>query len=228
MKIGVFGDSFAEKNAKKIWWRFLQDYGHEVACFGESGSSIIWSAKKIVDLQKDFDFVIWCVTESTRTTVWHRANYTETYVHVLGNTKKFHKNPEIQQKIDVTEKYIQIAMDEPDREFAGRCVVEYVKNQVDNLLLIPCFPAPLYDNIEKCKFDLFDLYIKETQWFFPGQSIYDIQANYSDSREGHFCESTHAVLVQEISKSLSPGIFVCDYDKFPKPVEPFDQIFKRT
>ena len=57
MKIGVFGDSFAEKNAKKIWWQFLQNYGHEVTCFGEGGSSIVWSAKQIIDAKNDFDFM---------------------------------------------------------------------------------------------------------------------------------------------------------------------------
>ena len=59
MKIGVFGDSFADKNAEKIWWQFLQNYGHEVTCFGESGSSIVWSAKQIINAKNDFNFIIW-------------------------------------------------------------------------------------------------------------------------------------------------------------------------
>jgi hypothetical protein len=54
-----------------------------------------------------------------------------------------------------------------------------------------------------------------------------VQTEYRDSRQGHFCESTHVVLAEEISKSLHPGIFVSDYDKFPKPLVLFDQIFQR-
>ena len=227
MKIGVFGDSFAEKNAEKIWWKFLQGYGHKVTCFGENGSSIVWSAKQILDTKNDFDFVIWCVTSSNRITVWHRANFTEKYVHVLGTDAKKHSDPEIQQKIDATEKFIQIAMDEPDREFVGKCVVEYVKTQVPNMLLIPCFPVPLYDSVENAGFNLFDLYQKETRYFFPSKSHYDVQTEYRDLRQGHFCESTHVVLAEEISKSLHPGIFVSDYDKFPKPPGLFDQFFQR-
>ena len=227
MKIGVFGDSFAEKNAKKIWWQFLQNYGHQVTCFGEGGSSIVWSAKQIIDAKNDFDFIIWCVTSSNRITVWHRANFTEKYVHVLGTGQKFHSDPEIQQKIDATEKFIQIAMDEPDREFVGKCVVEYVKTQVPNMLLIPCFPVPLYDSIENAGFNLFELYQKETKYFFSSKSCYEVQTEYLDRRDGHLCESTHVVLAEEISKSLRPGIFTSDYDKFSKPNVSFDQIFKR-
>ena len=227
MKIGVFGDSWADRYAEKIWWKFLPQYGHSVDCFGESGSSIVWSAKQILNAKNDFDFIIWCVTSSNRITVWHRANFTEKYVHVLGTGGKFHSDPEIQQKIDATEKFIQIAMDEPDREFVGKCIIEHVKTQVPNMLLIPCFPVPIYDSVENAGFNLFELYLRETKHFFPTKELHDVATSYNDAREGHFCESTHVVLAEEISKSLRPGIFVSDYNKFSKPNATFDQIFKR-
>ena len=209
MKIGVFGDSFADKNAEKIWWQFLQNYGHEVTCFGESGSSIVWSAKQILNAKNDFDFIIWCVTSPNRITVWQRANFTEKYVHVQGTDQKFHSDPEIQKKIDATEKFIQIAMDEPDREFVAKCVVEHVKTQVPDMLLIPCFAMPLFDSVENAGFNLFELFEKETKCFPPSK--------YFDVREGHLRESTHAVLAEEISKSLHAGIFSTDYVRFLTP-----------
>ena len=208
MKIGVFGDSFADKNAGKIWWQFLQNYGHEVTCFGESGSSIVWSAKQILNAKNDFDFIIWCVTSPNRITVWQRANFTEKYVHVQGTDQKFHSDPEIQKKIDATEKFIQIAMDEPDREFVAKCVVEHVKTQVPDMLLIPCFAMPLFDSVENAGFNLFELFEKETKCF--PHSKFEV-------REGHLRESTHAVLAEEISKSLHAGIFSTDYVRFLTP-----------
>ena len=44
MKIGVFGDSFADsKTPKDIWWKYLaNDYQHNVECFGEFGSGLVF------------------------------------------------------------------------------------------------------------------------------------------------------------------------------------------
>jgi hypothetical protein len=136
-------------------------------------------------------------------------------------------DPEIQEKINVTEKFIAIAMDEPDREFVSRCIIEFVKNQVPNMLLIPSFPAPIYDSVENAGFNLFDLYRQETKHYFPSLSVYDVQTKYHDARQGHLCESTQTILAKEISQQLRPGLFVTDYDKFPKPTQSVDQIFSR-
>jgi hypothetical protein len=148
-------------------------------------------------------------------------------VHVLGTGGKFHSDPEIQQKIDATEKFIQIAMDDPDREFVGKCIIEHVKTQAPNMLLIPCFPVPIYDSVDSAGFNLFELYQKETAYLLSSKSCHEALTKYNDTREGHLCESTHVVLAEEISKSLRPGIFVSDYNKFSKPNATFDQIFKR-
>lgn len=226
MKIGVFGDSYAERRASNTWWGYLSNYGHEVTCFGEGGSSIVWSAKQILDRAQNFDFIIWCVTSSNRITVWHRNNFTETYVHVLGTGGRFRDDPELQQKIEVTEKYIQLAQDEVDREFTAQCVVERVKQLVPNLLMVPCFARPVYDSVDSAGFNLFELYQKETSFYFPNRDLHDINQKFNDLRLGHFCESTHLTLAEQISKSLTPGIFSCDYSLFSDPTTPFDEIFK--
>lgn len=227
MRIGVFGDSFADKTGHLIWWKFLENFGHQVTCFGEAGSSIVWSARQILDTANDFDFVVWCVTVTNRITVWHRANFTDKCVHVTGQGGKFDPDPAIQQKIDVTEKFIQVALDGPDREFVGKCVIEYVKTKVPNMLLIPSFATPLYDSVDMAGFNLFDLFIKETDHFFPDVPYSKVQSQYHDKRHGHFCESTQRVLAEEIARSLYPGIFTCDYAKFPTPTESRDRLFSR-
>lgn len=226
MKIGVFGDSFATKNYKSIWWEYLSDYGHTIKSFGESGSSIIFSAKKILENHQDYDFIIWCVTSPNRITVWHRADYTEISVHVTGRRHVNHKNPIIQHKIDVTKQYLLHAHDGPDGDFAGRCVIEYVRNMVSNILIIPCFGAPIY-NDDDSEFTLYGLCKKETQYYFPHQEISEIYDKFIDIRSGHFTESTHQVLAEKISVSLRPGIFTCGYEEFPVPTTPIDQAFEK-
>jgi hypothetical protein len=227
MKIGVFGDSFAEKNAKDIWWQYLKsNHGHEVECFGESGSSLIFSARKLLEKFHEYDFVIWCVTSSMRSTVWHRANYKEIAVHVSTAYHTTYDDPEIQRKIDATEQYLIHAWDAPDGEFTNACVVEHVQNKVKNLLLIPCFVAPL-NCLADIKFNLYDLCQQETDLYFHGRSISDVYEEYQDFRQGHLANSTQTKLAELISKSLIPGIFTADYKDFPKPTDPFEKIFKK-
>lgn len=228
MKIGVFGDSFADKNVPDvIWWRYLQTlHGHEVESFGEGGSSIVFSAKKILEKHKDYEFVIWCVTSADRATVWHRANYKEISVHVTGRHHVMHSDPEMQLKIDATQQYLLHAWDGPDNEFQSRCVIEHVKSLVPNMLLIPCFAGPLF-NADNVGFNLFELCQRETDFYFNNQELGDIYDRYLDSRPGHFTDSTHRVLADLISHSLISGTFSADYEDFPAPTEPFDGIFRK-
>ena len=50
MKIGVFGDSFADAKLTDCWFNLLaSDHGHTVKSFGLGGTSIMYSAK-LVDI----------------------------------------------------------------------------------------------------------------------------------------------------------------------------------
>lgn len=228
MKIGVFGDSFADRNSVSIWWKYLESiYGHDITSFGEGGSSLIFSAKKILENHQDYEFVIWCVTSSNRVTVWHRANHKEISVHVTGPGTQDHRDPEIQHKINVTKQYLLHAWDGIDEEFADRCVIEYVKSQVKNLLIIPCFSGPIFENAESAGFNLFALHQKETNFYFPNVPIEAVIDQYQENRPGHFTDSTQKKLAELISKSLTPGIFSTNYEDFPTPVESFDQVFRK-
>lgn len=228
MKIGVFGDSFAEHRARDIWWKYLEiDYGHEIECFGEGGSSIVFSAKKILEKFRNYELIIWCVTDSRRITVWHRANYKEIEVHVTGRHHKVHPDPEIQLKINATEQYLLEAWDAPDGEFVSECIIEYVKTKVPNILFVPCFGPPIYNDINQSKFDLITLCQRETNFYFPNVELADLYDNYTDLRPGHFTDITHKTLASQIAESLRPGVFISDYESFPAPTAPKDQIFRK-
>ena len=68
MNIGVFGDSYAEKNTSPtIWYHLLHnEHGHNVESFGAGGSSINFSARLIDQMAKNYDLVIWCLTTPGR------------------------------------------------------------------------------------------------------------------------------------------------------------------
>jgi len=230
MNIGVFGDSFADsQTTKDIWWKYLaNDYQHTVKSFGENGAGLVFSARQIIELGKDYDLVIWCVTSPNRLTIWDRTNFKETAIHITGRHHKIYDNKEIQEKINIAEQYLNQVFDWPDGDFVGRCIVEFVKSKVPNLLIIPSFPTPVYQDLSITRFNLFDLCVKETTTYFPdGRELADIYDEYQDQRAGHLTTQTHQKLAELISKSLTPGLFTTDYENFSSPTELFENIFTK-
>jgi len=227
MNIGVFGDSFVAKHqyieGKPTWWQNLKKkYGHDVECFGEAGSSIDYSAQLILEKHKNYDFIIWCVSNPPRVTVRHRADFKDISVHVTGRHSMYYDNFEIQKKIKIAEEYLLKVYNYPDGNFVSKCVIKYVEEQVPNMLMIPCFPDPWVETID---FNLFDLCQQESNFYFPNVGLADIYDNYNDTRAGHFTFTTHAVLSDLIANNLTPGIFRADYSLFPTPTEPITDIF---
>jgi hypothetical protein len=228
MKIGVFGDSFADSKASgDIWWKYLNSYyHHNVECFGESGSGLVFSARQIVDLYKNYDLIIWCVTSPNRLTIWHRTIFKEIAIHITGRHHKNYPNPEIQEQIDIAEQYLTRVFDWQDGDFTGQCIVEFVKSKVPNLLIIPSFSSPIYKDAANAGFNLFDLCYKESINYFPNkQGLAEIIDEYYDKRAGHFTTQTHQTLAKLIAESLTPGIFETEYSNFLPPVELFENIF---
>jgi hypothetical protein len=231
MKIGIFGDSFCNKNRldsdpPEIWYNFLQtDYGHSVDCFGEAGSSILFSANLIQQRAADYDLVIWCVTIPGRFSfpaapefiTWQASAYHVTSTSDVCNVKDIDLANKHQAAID----YLKHIFDWPTDEFVGRAIVSYMQTLFPNIMIIPCFPGPL-----NAKFNLYDLSQREIDFYFPGKDCTEIFQNYFDMRVGHLTLDHHKVLAQLINDNLEPGTFQTDYDNFSDPTIPRDDIFK--
>ena len=231
MKIGIFGDSFVDKNFTKpdspAWWELLEKkYGHDIECFGESGSSIVYSAQLILEKYQNYDFIIWAVSNPPRITVRHRKNVKDipVSVHITGRHAISYSDPDIQEKIKVAEDYLLKVYDWDDGNFISNCVIKYVEKTVPHLLMIPCFIDPWLGTID---FNLFDLCQKETDFYFPNVGLADIYDKYTDNRVGHLSNSTHVILSALIANNLKPGTFRANYSDFKKPLEPFLEIFSK-
>ena len=222
MKIGVFGDSYAEKNCKEslIWWGILnQTTDHEVVCHGESASSIIYSAKKILEQYQDYDLVIWCLTQGGRQTVY----FEDRPYHFAPGCNFKTASAFIQQKfMQYIDHWSSGLLDWENERFNGRNAVHYVTDVCKNVMVIPCFQEPL-----ACDFNLFELSKKEAKFYFGEVDAEDFYNRYHDLRAGHLSPSSQKILASEIEKKLVPGIFQTEYSKFSNPVEPVDKLFKK-
>jgi hypothetical protein len=226
MKIGVFGDSYADKSGLRadntsFWYNFLEkNHAHEIDCFGESGSSILFSADLIEKNASNYDLVIWCLTTPGRFSLPHVINGRN--VHVTTSWDKCKSTDiEILKKHSVCVDYLKYIFDWNTENFVSKSVVSYMQSQHKNIMIIPCFPPPLSSN-----FNLYTLCEIEANFYFPGKTIPEIYKTHNDLRSGHITKENQKILADLINQDLRPGIFQTSYSNFIKPTQPLNMVFQ--
>jgi hypothetical protein len=224
MKIGIFGDSFCNKvrvnePVPVIWYNFLQkDFGHAIDCYGEAGSSILFSAQLIKQHAVNYDLVIWCVTTPGRFS-FPAGN--QSY-HVTTSSDAYRTDdPDLVKKHKVCVDYLKYVFDWESENLVGQALVTYIQTLFSNVMVIPCFSSPL-----STEFNLYDISQRELEFYFPGKEPADIYKDYLDMRAAHLTLGNHKILAELVNDNLKPGVFQTSYDNFPDPTTPFDQIFK--
>jgi hypothetical protein len=225
MKIGVFGDSYADKGYASqkepcIWYSFLQrKYGHVVDCYGEGGSSILFSADLINKHAQNYDLVIWCLTTPGRFSLPNKVD-NRTYHVTTAADQCVINDVEIQKKHQVCIEYLKYIFDWDSENLIGQSLVEHLSTVHKNIMVVPCFPPPL-----SAKFNLYSLCEQEANEFFPGKSIPEIYKTYMDLRPGHISIDNQITLADLIQLNLQPGVFQTSYDNFKKPSQTVENYF---
>ena len=226
MKIGVFGDSFADKSyqfskSPAIWYNFLKNHNHTVECFAEAGSSILFSAELIKKHFQNYDLVIWCLTTPGRFSLPHIVN-NRSYHITTANDICTNKDSEVITKHKICVDYLKYIFDWETENLINKSLVAYLQNECGNLLIIPCFPPPL-----DVEFNLYKLCEWEADFYFPGKSIPEIYQKYQDLRPGHITVDNQRILAELINQQLTPGVFQTSYTNFINPQLPIDKIFQK-
>lgn len=211
MRIGVFGDSFADRTCNKIWWRYLESiHGHKVKSFGESGSSLSFSIEMMDNHAHEFEKLIWCFTSVNRQSFWYKDRiYHNTGTHRPNATG----DPILDQKLRVIHDYISLAFDWPLQERFGKALIPFMLSKFSNLTIIPCFGTPVYFMEEK-KFNLYRLCQIETENLFPNKNSEDIINSKIDRRQGHITDTNQKILAELINRDLDSKIFDTAYENF--------------
>lgn len=215
MKIGVFGDSYADRHAAPgtIWWSLLQqNHGHDVECFGENASSLLYSAKKILEHHRLYDLVIWCTTQPGRLSL----DYGHVSFHFqISQSDHKRDGNNIQAMFEIWKKYMTTVVDWQDEKLQSKAVIEMVQNHCPNVLIVPGFQDPL-----DADFNLFSVFQREVEMLYGGNFSDDFYKDYVDARIGHLSQESHEILANELATCLRPGIFQMDLDRFPRFVDP--------
>lgn len=220
MKIGVFGDSFCHDYDSLgadnySWYNVLRSYGHDVTTFGQSGSSLLWSARLIEQHRHDFDFIIWVVTDPCRISI--DLDESPYNIHMSTPDKKSLwivrqlKLESSKNKLQAVDMWFKYLMDVNDQALIATGLLHLYKNIYSNLLMVPAFYDSIYPyETDSNMFNLYDLSAKEGLH-------YDSDISFLLSKENRQCHlsiENNTILARLINDNLKPGFFQTSYDNF--------------
>lgn len=225
MKIGVFGDSFANhvcdlREDATIWYKILRQQGHSVEVFGESGSSILFSAVKIEQAAQNYELVIWCLTTPGR--ISFRTDNNQWHHVWTQKTVCKSDDVEVKKKHEVAVEWIKWMVDNELDNLESAALVRDLQIRHQNILVVPCFRQPM-----KAKFNLSMISELEMRHWFPDKSLFNVHQEWQDLRPGHIAQRNQIVLGELIGDALSPGIFQTSMNNFNLPTETLSQVFKK-
>jgi hypothetical protein len=223
MNIGVFGDSYAEKQSPiDAWWqRLIHDHGHNVTSYGEAGSSISFSANLLAQFHNQHDFNIWCLTIPGRISAplgdgsfFHSTKHMDGQGNLkevpvgFGTANKQSVNIHF-TLIDTSHKYLKYIFDWDYEVLVGKLLVDHYLKIIPNLMIIPCFGPPL-DTEE----NLFKVCELEIQSVLPGKQVPEVYQEYWDKRSCHLTTTNNKILSNIVNQNLSPGILKIQHSDF--------------
>jgi hypothetical protein len=228
LKIGVFGDSFADQTQtprSTAWWRYLRDkYGHDVTCHGEPGSSIAFSALLLLEKHKAYDVNIWCLTSPNRFSVkmlsgeyFHSAKF----VSHEGQDLTSQVPDELRDMMLACKSYYKYLSDWDTDNLIGRSIAHYVQQQISNLIVVPCFGPPL-----RSDFSLYKVSVLEMDCIAPGQTPNRVFHMYHDMRSCHLTNANNEILADMLHADMSPRVFTASYKDFSFDESSIKQMFK--
>jgi hypothetical protein len=224
LKLGIYGDSYAEKRwGQEIWWRLLgSKHGHDVTSFGEGGSSIMFSAHLIEKNHQHFDLNIRCLTSPGR---FSFKNSKGNYVHTATVVETIENDPnwdyESRKKLEVCNDFLKYILDFDDEDFIGTAIAQYHLAK-GNVCIIPCFASPL-----RTENNLFEACANETFHYFGHRDMLALYKEWEDLRPAHFSPINNRVLAQMVAENLKPGVLEIDLCRFVEPDIPRGKAFKK-
>lgn len=213
MKIGIFGDSFADNSTEnprfpidESWIKHISDMGHDVTSFGRTGTSTYYSFTKFLEEYKNFDHIIFSYSSNHR--MHHMPNGLE-QLSFLFSMDEFMKTGRSDEYMDhrrpVLDKILEARAVNIDYHF-DIYVKQKIFNDVNsicknnNIKLVNILPFDSGNSSHSIKFDerqgsclckLVDVSLKE------------LSITIGDSRWCHLSQENNKVLADIIIDSFS-------------------------
>ena len=153
MKIGVFGDSFSTRapphfNKTDIFWVDIIQEKHHLKNYSMEGTNLYWSYSMLQKYSSEFDFLILTVTGPNRFYVPLAKSIKVKNAFNINSIEFLLRTPSEFDEGDVDilnalKQYIIHAMDIQQYALYHSLLVEKIKSEFSNILLIPTVPLSM-------------------------------------------------------------------------------------
>ena len=233
MKIGIFGDSFAQsiiwpgdvhRRVGKSWSEILSEK-YDVTNFGLGGSSTYYSYKKFVKQQSKFDKVIFISSQPGRITLddecalkcdflgdlgRHQITSYDDALRQLNIVKNTKQDPIDIIKLNTAMNYYLYLENRQEQLTINRLYEDAV------LSLRPdCLMAPAFVQRESDKIPLHDISVMEiAHW---GDSVTELLKTHREIRRSHMTEGNNLILAGLVDTWIRTSVFNISLDMFVAP-----------
>lgn len=152
MRIGVYGDSFAETypGSKHLaWFNQLPKFipGAKVKSYGKGGSSVFYSYNLLLQTHLNFDYIIFLVTDPNRYTKPIVIDGDPMFPHSIAEVEYLLRNkpvtPSQRKLLESLKSYFIEIMDEDYNQQMAELMLMHIESINPNVLFFPCFPNSL-------------------------------------------------------------------------------------
>lgn len=249
-KLLILGDSFAVaygENIKYGWVEKLKEH-FDVHSTAVSGSGVYWSYLKFLQYYKDYDYIIWCVSDALRG--WIRdvedkvpAPYLEHYNpnYVNGRWKHWHRESKLSLPSEVKFVYKKLddyyaLLDEKKENLSAYLMVEDAKRKRPDMLAISCFGRligswfPESHKVFANETRLVRIqFMEEDYWVSQGQiSRQDIDQmlGHYDTRVCHFSNENNLMMYNKIMNWIDTKEFTLTEQDWVEPKDSWRKYLK--
>jgi hypothetical protein len=233
MKIGIFGDSFADDYT--IWTQHFTDVGPSwidvlreqdilIENHAAGGSGLYYSYEKFICNFEKYDKIVFAVTNPGRIYLSHNGNYG--HWHSLSQVEmKLKQCVEYEEKIKLTavHDYFKYVKNEKYDNLVHDLMIEHMIEKHQCILMIPSFE---YSRIQN-KLPLSAVTEFEAAFWKLPTAFFGLNTMWADARKCHMCEENNLMFGHEVLNWVRNGQFNFDAKKFKTPTRPREHYFRK-
>lgn len=243
-RVAVYGDSFATPGVnghgdypeldQSGWPNLLKEW-YDVDCFGKGGSSIYYSYMQFLKSYKNYDKIVFLITNSQRWYTPINVDGNEYFFNAVDSIDVYLKYNKVKNFLDLEKlkslkRYYLELVDEQVCNDINRAFLEIIKNRCEQenkklILIHNC-------NVSGFSDDVPDLVVTnnyyELFWKNYFKNLDDFNVNYEEKRcICHMSETMNKILANDIHQALETGIWNPTLPTSVPHHEPLEYYFTR-
>lgn len=231
MKIGIFGDSFADdynlwpshfEGVGPSWIDYIRDQNIAVDNYASGGSGLYYSYEKFISSFQKYDRIIFLVSTPGRITITKDGEYGHWFnLRQVENELAACFEYEKKVRLNAIYNYFKYVKNDKFDNLVQDLLIERILKTHNKILMIPSFEW------SRIKGSIPFMTIPEFEasfWNLP-EAIPSGQ-DLVDARKCHMCEENNLIVGEEMVNWIKTDKFNLDPKKFKTPTRKFEHYFR--